>query len=122
MTRYNRYGVQFSGSDEFFSDENLQWEPASPADYGVGPNENPADAARVLGRSVPQVAWSLDDVEVDSGSRGGNVDTDHSHAFSTPPAPAPMPAYPVQPEIPAAGLDQLVDLLADKLMKRLGGQ
>ena len=126
MSKYRKYDVRYSGSDEFFSDDNLAWQPASPADYGIGPNENPADA----GSRATHVAWQLEDVEVDTGDRGpsearatdyGDSPAQPEPAFSPQHVPTPPWGNAPVPEPDSASLDRLVDLLADKLMKRLGG-
>lgn len=118
MSKYRRLGLEHSGGDDFYSDANLPWEAASPMDYGVGPNENPADAGA---RAMP-IAWALEDVEVDTGGRGASPD---AAVFDAPAAPVPQggvfPPISTVPEPDSASLDRLVDLLADKLMKRLGG-
>jgi len=107
--RYRRYGVGQSGSNEFFSDENLKWEPASYQDFAPLPGEviDDARAASPMLRSHEAAgnlvfALPLADIEVDDFSRDP----------SEPSALSPNQAS-------AGASDDAIDRIADLVLKRL---
>lgn len=122
MTRHPGLPPEASGSNEFFSDENLlkRAQPAGYADFAPLPGEAIADAMNAspslqaaARHGAPLTPLQLADIEVDEGGRSADAAAWHE-------APAADP-YPAAPSVDASSLDRLADLLVERITKRLGG-
>lgn len=124
MTRHPGLPPEASGSNEFFSDENLmkRAQPAGYADFAPLPGEALTDAmaaspalqsAQRSGMALTPL--QLADIEVDDGGRSAD-----QAAWHESPAANPHPA-PTAPAVDDSGLDRLADLLTERILKRLGG-
>src|SRR4051812_13340332 len=98
MNRHPGLGVDRSGSNAFWSDENLnkRASAASAADFAPGPNE---DAAGIIGLGGSLQRLVLAEVEVDDGSVSADLASDFVPYHALPPS---APAFYPAPPIPAA--------------------
>jgi hypothetical protein len=124
MSRHPGMPVDRSGSNEFFSDANLNLraQPAGYEDFAPLPGESMTDAmaaspalqsiARHGGALTP---LQLAEVEVDDG--GVSAD----RADWTEPAAYPMPHAPAAAPVDDSSLDRLADLILARVEKKLLG-
>lgn len=132
MKRHRGLGVEHSGSNEFFSDANLEAREtaAGYADYAPLPNEKMSDAlsgsptlAAMNAAGIALTPLPLADIEVDDGARGSDFTA--SDLDEPLPAPAPMmPSYyqpPPPPPVSDARIDRLESAM-ERIEKLLLGE
>jgi hypothetical protein len=123
VTHHPGLGAEHSGSNAFYSDENLlkRAKPAGYADFAPLPGEaindaiNASPSLRAVAHQGVRVSpLQLADIEVDDGGRSAD-----RAAWHETPTANPEPAAAAGAD--DSGLDRLADLLVERIMKRLGG-